>query len=108
MVLENEGCYLESQQVNDTAINGRGRLLGTEHGDTLWVMDNQAWVLARLGRTEEAERLCFETFKGREKTLGPDHPNTLRSMGVLAGIIASRETMNKTDELRHLIEAEKL
>ncbi|MER5939854.1 tetratricopeptide repeat protein [Streptomyces sp. NPDC001928] len=40
--------------------------------------------LARLGRSERALRLTEDTYRRRRRTLGDDHPDTLRTASVLA------------------------
>ena len=47
-------------------------------------MNNLAISYADLGRHAEALQLCEETLTLRKAKLGPDHPDTLISMGNLA------------------------
>lgn len=60
---------------------------------------NLALVLDQEGYYAEAEKLDRETLDIRRRVLGPEHPDTLRSLGTLGGVL--------TDE-GHYPEAEKL
>ncbi|NUP19060.1 MAG: tetratricopeptide repeat protein [Streptomyces sp.] len=56
-----------------------GQLLGAEHPvalDTRFVLGQ---ALHRMGRYAEAEALHRQVLAARERVLGPDHPDTLRS-----------------------------
>jgi len=46
-------------------------------------------------RHEDAERLLQEALKGREAKLGPQHPNTIRS---LKQLVTLYESWGKPDE----------
>jgi tetratricopeptide (TPR) repeat protein len=44
-------------------------------------------TLRREGRTDDAEKLQRETLAVRRRVIGPDHPETLRTMGELAATL---------------------
>ena len=44
-------------------------------------------VLTWLGKRDEAEKLCRESYEGRKKLLGPEHRDTLISMNWLVWIL---------------------
>ena len=47
-------------------------------------MNNLAWAYRHAGKLDQALPLYEETLKLRKAKLGPDHPDTLGSMGNLA------------------------
>ncbi|KAG2486242.1 hypothetical protein HYH03_015067 [Edaphochlamys debaryana] len=50
----------------------------------------QGYVQCILGRYEEAELLCRQALELRQRVLGPEHPDTIRAIGISAGCISSR------------------
>ena len=50
------------------------------------VLNKVATLLKDLGRYQDVEALCLRALDGRESTLGKDHPDTLISVGNLAGL----------------------
>jgi tetratricopeptide (TPR) repeat protein len=51
------------------------------------------------GQLDDAEALCNRTMAGYEKTLGPDHPDTLRSITNLATLYLSRGRLDDAEPL---------
>ena len=49
--------------------------------------NNSGWYLSCKGRYKEAETLCRQALKAREKALGPDHPETLISADNLGWLL---------------------
>jgi tetratricopeptide (TPR) repeat protein len=47
-------------------------------------MQNLEWEFAESGRYEEAEPQARTVLEARRRTLGPEHPDTLESMELLA------------------------
>ncbi|RPB04125.1 TPR-like protein [Choiromyces venosus 120613-1] len=64
-----------------------------------------ATVLQKRGRYEEAEEISRRVLQGREQLLGPDHPDTLTSVGNLALVLGQlgkhieAEKLNRQNEL---------
>ena len=51
-------------------------------------------------RHEDAERLLQEALKGREAKLGPQHPNTIRSLKQLVTLYESWSKRHETAQWR--------
>lgn len=71
------------------ALEGREKVLGPEHPDTLTSVSNLGSVLGSLGKYEEAKAMHQRALEGSEKVLGPEHPNTLTSVSNLGSVLAS-------------------
>lgn len=54
-------------------------VFGPEHPRTLTSINNLAWLFQDLGMFKDAEELSRRVLDGREKTLGLDHPDSLKS-----------------------------
>ncbi|OBT60492.1 hypothetical protein VE03_10079 [Pseudogymnoascus sp. 23342-1-I1] len=107
-VLEKQGKYEEAEAMQRRALEGREKVLGVEHPDTLTsvsqlgsVLEKQGkyeeaeamnigWVLERRGKYEEAEAMHWRALEGSEKVLGAEHPNTLTSVSNV-GLMLSRQ-----------------
>ncbi|WP_159400326.1 serine/threonine-protein kinase [Streptomyces sp. XY431] len=77
--LSREGRHNEAAAVLAQVADGRARLLGAAHPDTLRARNNQAYNLGEAGQYREAARLLEQVAADRQRTLGPDHPHTLTS-----------------------------
>jgi hypothetical protein len=73
--------------MNQRALEGRERVLGKEHPDTMTSMNNLAVVLQGQGKYEQAEERNQRALEGREKALGKEHPDTLTSIYCLAYLL---------------------
>jgi hypothetical protein len=60
-------------------VEGRQKVLGKEHPNTLASINSLAWTLNEQGKHEAAEVMARWALEGREKVLGKEHPNTLTS-----------------------------
>ena len=56
-------------------------------------INNLASVLLHQGKYAEAEAFFRQAAEGREKTLGPKHPDTLASIQDLATVRESRRNL---------------
>ncbi|MFJ8431334.1 tetratricopeptide repeat protein [Kitasatospora sp. NPDC094019] len=77
--LGREGRHNEAAALFAQVADGRARLLGTAHADTLRARNNQAYNLGEAGQYREAARLLEQVAADRHHALGPDHPHTLTS-----------------------------
>jgi tetratricopeptide (TPR) repeat protein/tRNA A-37 threonylcarbamoyl transferase component Bud32 len=66
---------------------GRARVLGPEHRDTLDSLDTYAGALQSTAQGEKAIPLLRECLAARLRTLGPRHEDTLISMNNLAFVL---------------------
>jgi tetratricopeptide (TPR) repeat protein len=95
-VLERQKLYDEIEQMHRRALAGREKVLGPEHPYTLTSVNNLAlllqntivWkdldVLERQKLYDEIEQMYRRALAGKEKVLGPEHPDALTSVHNLA------------------------
>ncbi|KAL3483807.1 putative kinesin light chain [Aspergillus germanicus] len=100
-VLARQGKYEEAEAMHQRALQGFEKVPGPEHPNTLssvsqlgLVLARQGnvsqlgSVLARQGKYDEAEAMHQRALPGREKALGPKHPDTLISVSQLGSVLA--------------------
>jgi tetratricopeptide (TPR) repeat protein len=75
---------------------------GLERGTPLWWRGVciKGVVLQVQGHSAEAEMLQRQALEGRESTLGPKHPETLRSLDNLASVLRDRARYDEAEELQ--------
>jgi hypothetical protein len=73
------GCWKEAQNIIEEASVTQSTVLEEDSSDTFKII--LAWAQKR---SQEAEKLDLEVLNGRKKTLGDDHPDTLKAMANLA------------------------
>jgi hypothetical protein len=61
-------------------------VLGSQHPATLDSKHELAITLAALGSKPEARSMLLEVLEARQRVLGPDHPDTLKTAAALKGI----------------------
>jgi tetratricopeptide (TPR) repeat protein len=71
-------------------LQGKVKVLGLQHPETLVSSHNLASALRKLERYEEAEEHALDAWKGREKVLGPGHRDTLSSLALLGRMQAEQ------------------
>ncbi|KAM3500824.1 hypothetical protein MY11210_009457 [Beauveria gryllotalpidicola] len=54
------------------------------------------------GRYEEAEKMCRRALAGEERTLGKDHPETLKSISILASVLEKQGKYKDAEEMNRL------
>jgi Tfp pilus assembly protein PilF len=81
------GEYKTAEKVVRMSVEGREKVLGLEHPDTLTSVDNLGEALERQGKYEEAEAMHRQALEGREKVIGPEHPDTLTSVDNLGLVL---------------------
>jgi tetratricopeptide (TPR) repeat protein len=90
------------------ALEGREKILGTEHLDTLASVNNLGTLLWKKGNYQEAEPLYRRALVGREKNLGSEHPDTLTSVNNLGNILWSKGNYQEAEPLyRRALEGRK-
>ena len=73
------------------ALEGREKVLGLEHPDTLTSVSQLGSALLKQGKYDEAEAMHRRDLEGLEKVLGLEHPNTLASVYYLAFLFHQRQ-----------------
>ena len=61
-------------------------MLGNEHSATLNTGHELAITHAHLGSKREARPMLLEVLEARQRVLGPDHPDTLKTATALKGL----------------------
>ncbi len=94
----------EAEALLRASLSSRTRVLGAKHPETLRSMHDLAAALeaaadaaaaggqgqgAGAGQREEAVRLYRSVLEARKRALGPEHPETLRSMAGLGSCLNS-------------------
>jgi tetratricopeptide (TPR) repeat protein len=85
-VLTAQHRYAEAEKIYRELIEGRRRILGADHPDTLAAMSGLAMVIAR-DRPAEGEKLLRDVVDGFQRRLGAEHPETLKATSKLASAI---------------------
>ena len=84
----------------------RRHLLGPEHPDTLFTMNNLAVSYAAQGQYAPAEALLSQTLELKRRVLGPEHPSTLNTQCWLARVYSSEGKHARAEPLfRETLEA---
>jgi serine/threonine protein kinase len=94
------GCYEEAQTHFGIALDLARKHYGDEHEITLSCMTDQAHLLLRTHRTQEAYALCVHVVEVRRRVLGRDDPRTLSSLHLLAPILGG---VGRADEEEPLL-----
>jgi Tetratricopeptide repeat len=76
-----------AEEINRRVLDGRERIPGPEHPDTLMSVGNLAGVLQDRSMHETAEEMNRRVLDITEKFLGREHPNTLLSINDLATVL---------------------
>ena len=91
-----------ARMVYERVLEGRQRLLGTEHEDTLRCTQQLATLLREIGDLGNARKLQEGVVRARERHAGPDHQATLQAREALADILAAQGDL---DAVRSMQEA---
>jgi tetratricopeptide (TPR) repeat protein len=62
-------------------------------------VDNLVWALRKQGKAEMAEMMAWRALKGREKSLGNEHPDTLVSVHSLAMVLREQRKYKAAEEM---------
>ena len=88
--------------VYERVLEGRERLLGSEHPDTLECAGQLAVLLYEMGDLNHARTLAERVVDARDRHLGNDHRATLAAREQLAEILAAQSDI---DGVRRVLEA---
>jgi hypothetical protein len=72
-----QGRYVEASDLLRTVVEVRGRILGTDHPDTLASLRNLVSALVWSGDYAEASIVARNLLAATIRTQGPDHADTL-------------------------------
>jgi serine/threonine protein kinase/tetratricopeptide (TPR) repeat protein len=96
---EELGQYPKAEQHAARAVELRMKHLGSEHVDTIAAQNALGWVLDRQEKTEEVRTLLTPVLETARKALGPEHPEMLQTMEVLAVALPSDQGRALEEEL---------
>lgn len=102
--------YLGAQDMamrqQDRALVLRRQELGSNHPDTVGIMNDVAIILVSQGKLQEARKVLAEVVEVKRRTFGPEDPVTLRSVSNIAGVMAMlgsyEEASKLTEETWHI------
>lgn len=77
--------------MNKRALDGREKLLGNEHPDTLASIGDQAFLLHLQKRYTDATTLYEKSSAGFQKALGANHPTTLHYSTLYSSMLQEME-----------------
>jgi len=83
-VYRNLGLYPEAEELLAQALEGRKRVLGRNHRETLESRADLVRLYLKQGRYDEAEAPSLAVLTVRRQTLGAEHPDTLTALNDLA------------------------
>ena len=95
------GLYGLVEVLDQRGLEIRQRVLGSEHPDTLWSLNELATHLVNQGKYDQAEPLLRRAQESCERILGPDHRMTFGQLNSLAwffeetGDYAQAELLNQ-------------
>jgi tetratricopeptide (TPR) repeat protein len=93
------GQYELSEKMTLTSLETRQRLLGPEHSDSLYTMNQHAIILHMRAKYTEAEEVYKHVLATRKRLLGAEHNETLTSMNNLASVYSAVGQMEKSEKL---------
>jgi hypothetical protein len=84
------GRYEEAESTYRQVLDGRRRVLGDQHPDTLVTRHTLAWAIAQQGRHAEAEQQFRAVMRDQRQVETADHPHVLGSGRALGWSIAQQ------------------
>jgi tetratricopeptide (TPR) repeat protein len=99
LVFYHVGSWDEAEKLEVDLMNGRKKMLGSDHPHTLTSMAWVAFMYRNQGRLDEAEKLEVDVMNGRKTKLGSDHPDTLTSLGNLALTYCNQGRLDEAEKL---------
>jgi serine/threonine protein kinase len=82
--------FEEAETLSRETWEGRKRVLGPEHRDTLDTLSAYIVALGHQGKAEQAEPLARQALEMSERVLGLDDHQTLVALGNIAFVLANR------------------
>jgi serine/threonine protein kinase/tetratricopeptide (TPR) repeat protein len=96
-----QGGLAEVRDLLVQVVEGRRRLLGDEHVETLTAMNRLAMVLSNIDQADpEAERLLRQAVDGLRRTRGDRFPETLSAMSDLATLLQQTDRLEEAEDLQ--------
>lgn len=86
MLHEDQGKYVEAENIYLRALLGDEKARGPDHPLTLVTRHKLATFYANQGKYAEAKEMYIRALRVSKKALGPDHPSTLATLQNLATV----------------------
>lgn len=86
-VMKDSGKLHEAEELYRTGLEGREKVLGKDHPETLNCMHNLALILEAKRKFNDAEMAFRATLIARERVLGAVHPDTCNTAFCLADLL---------------------
>jgi serine/threonine protein kinase/Tfp pilus assembly protein PilF len=93
------GTQDRAMRQQERALALRRQELGSDHPDTVGIMNDLAIILISQGKLMEARNVLAEVVEVKRRTLGPEDPITLRSVSNLAGVTAMLGSYEEASKL---------
>ena len=94
-LLRDKGDYVAAERSYREALEGRRRVLGDDHRDTLLSISDMGILLSSMGKHEEALPYFREALGVSRRVVGDDHPDTLTSISNIGTLLSE---MGKHEE----------
>ena len=98
-VYKERGRYRTSGDLYRRVLEIQRFELRENHPDTLFSMNNLAYLSSCLGNYEEAEQIYRETLILSKTIPGKNHPSTLDSMSGLASVLADQYSYEEAEQI---------
>ena len=98
-MLHNQGEMKRAEFMLRRSLEGREKLLGSDHSDTLDTVTNLSNLLNALGKTEQVEKLLNHAIEVRRESLGEKHADTLTSLNALGTMYFQQGKLAKAEPL---------
>jgi len=98
-LLQAEGALAEAEPLLREAMDGRRRVLGENHVNTLISMNNYAALLLAEQKLEEAEPIFRDALEKSQIILGEDHPYTLSFMMNVGNVLRDKGALPDAEDI---------
>ncbi|KAL9118071.1 MAG: hypothetical protein Q9187_005387 [Circinaria calcarea] len=94
----------EAEELGETVLQTRRRVLGEEDPDTLSSIVNLASMLSHQGQHKRAEAMYSQALAVIQRVLGKEHPDVLTSMNNTAGVLSNQGRYQEAEGIyRHTL-----
>ncbi|PMD64205.1 uncharacterized protein K444DRAFT_506864, partial [Hyaloscypha bicolor E] len=97
--LSKQEHYKEAESIHRQCLKWQERVLGEDREDTLWSINELAYILYKQEQYVEAEALYRRCLKLRERVLGEENKDTLWSIHWLAYVLYRQEQYVEAEAL---------
>ena len=99
LLMMKKGNHSEAEAILMKALNDRGRVLGSNHLDTLLSKQYLGRALSSQQKHSEAETMFRQAAEGREKVLGSGHSDTLESKYCLGSVLYYQQKHSEAEAM---------